>query len=78
MAYFLLSRGGSGNGSCDDFSQKQFLEWMRRKYQKGDSPTFDTKLSTSMMEYWGDKYVLIKGEIVVPTPKQSITEWTVE
>jgi len=78
MAYFLLSRGGAGNGACDSFSQKDILEWMRRKYQKGDSPTFATKLPTSMMEYWDDKYVLIKGEIVVPTSKQFITEWTVE
>lgn len=38
---------------------------------------FAQDVKKSNPAYWNDKYLIIKGEIVVPKPKQVVKEWDI-
>jgi len=75
MSYFLLSCP-EGSGYIEVLTKAKLLELLHGIEE--DQPRCVEAIPETDMGYWGNVSVLIKGEIVMPKPVQTVTEWTID
>ena len=75
MSYFLLSCTEDG-GYVETLTKAQVMDLLTGAEE--DRPQCVAKVPDKEISYWGEKNVLIKGEIIVPQPVQIVTEWTID
>lgn len=72
MPYFLIGVSEDGAYIEEIKDIAKFLE------ERAAYHDFAPKLPDGDLNYWNDKVVLIKGEIVTPRPVQVVTKYEVE
>jgi len=74
MPYFVIEQHDM---DCDvsELTKEEFLEKVRdEQYHDG----FMDDVGEGNPAYWGDKVLVIKGEIVTPQPKTIVKDWEVK
>ncbi len=72
MAYFLITASSDGI-NIQPLERSELNE----RLNEMSTVDFADTLPDTDPNYWGEKSVLIKGNIVVPVPKQAVTTWEV-
>lgn len=71
--YFLISNS-DGDTHVEPISEKELL---KRLNEEGNEMDFMSEIPKEHdTNYWGEGVLIIKGEIVVPKAKTTITEFT--
>lgn len=72
--YFVITSDEDG-GHIQRFSKKELEKELE---DGGIESLFKTSIeNASMLSYWGDEMLIIKGNIIVPEPKKEVTVWEV-
>lgn len=84
MSYFILKSGEDGTSIDGPFTEAEVLQRITPD-KHGDTyyghTGFHSAIPDSDKGYWCDdgcKLLVIRGEIVVPTPKSKVVEWSLE
>jgi len=79
--YFLFSSDEDGEHWIRTFETSEEIEAMLNDWlqDEPEEPAFIPFLDPPLlnMDYWGDNHLLIKGEIVVPVAKETVTRYKV-
>ena len=77
--YFIISNS-DGDTTVTEMSKEELLLAIEENYWGDRTPMTlqDYHESRSDTNYWGESIMIIKGNIVVPTPKQVITKFEIE
>jgi len=73
MTYFVIYCNEDGEVWIKDYTKDQLLE----ELEEGSFSEFRDNLKENNPQYWGDSVLIIKGEIVTPTPKTVVTEYEI-
>jgi hypothetical protein len=77
MKYYLI-RNSDGDTSVSQIDKEKFLASIEDG-DYGESPEFlDSLVGLSDTNYWGDKMLLIKGEIVTLKKKEVVTKYDID
>lgn len=71
MTYFLISNG-DGDTYVQQYTQEELLE--RISHDEG----FLKEIKDCDTNYWGGVPLIIKGEIVIPRPIETVTKLTID
>ena len=74
--YFTIHCSEDGDVRVHQDSKEELLQKITEHYY-GDSEFFSSLQGTDPQE-WGDKLLIIKGEIVVPKPKKIIEKYEIK
>jgi len=77
--YFIISNS-DGDTTVTEMSKEELLLAIEENYWGDRTPMTlqDYHESRSDTNYWGESIMIIKGNVVVPTPKQVITKFEIE
>jgi|1185.fasta_scaffold254923_3 hypothetical protein len=73
MSYFLISVSEDG----DVGMHKMDAAALAKHLNETTGSKFATSIPDTDLMRWGDYELIIKGEIVVPTPREMVTKWEV-
>lgn len=74
--YFVISTGEDGT-SIEAMDKEELLKRLDDKDHYGDKHIYKEKPSCIDTMYWNDSLLIIKGEIVTPTPVEVVKKWEV-
>lgn len=75
MEMYFVIRNSDGDTSVTPMTKKQILEYLN----EDEGTDFLLQIpSNHDTNYWGDKVLIIKGEVVTPTPKEKVIEYTIK
>jgi hypothetical protein len=72
MKYFVIYNG-DGDTSVREFTKDELLEELDDGAWGNATPL--EMLTNSDTNYWGDNFLIIKGEIVTPKKKEVVTKF---
>ncbi len=72
--YFVI-RNSDGDTSVTPMTKDQLLEFIN---EDEGSDFLSSVPSNHDTNYWGDKILIIKGEVVTPTAKEKVIEYTIK
>ena len=75
--YFMISNS-DGDTYIRQLTETELLAELEEQEEEGYSPKFITKekLETeSDSNYWGEAVLIIKGEVIIPKPKEKILSY---
>ena len=75
MTYFVI-HNIDGDTYVDVLSAQELTERLNENYY-GRSVEFLDTVSNHDTNYWGDGHLIIKGEIVIPKPVETVTKYEV-
>jgi len=75
--YFLI-RNSDGDTSVTPMTKDQLLKSLNDEDFGSDVKFLSEVPSYEDTNYWGGKALLIKGEVVTPTPKEKVIEYTIK
>jgi len=73
--YFLIHCSEDGDVSVAKYEKDALLSAIKENYY-GDIGFFD-KMPDENIQYWGNKVLIIKGEIVTPKPVEVIKKYEI-
>jgi hypothetical protein len=76
--YFVIHNSEDGEASVHQMGAEELQNKLKADYW-GTGKRFLSSDDTFSCDpnYWGGKLLIIKGEIIVPKPKQTVTEYEV-
>ena len=78
MSYFVI-RGREDGGSVQEFDKEGLLEFLKEEAKYNfEYKAVEKKPDTSEVCEWRNNMIIIKGDIVVPTPKKVVESFDVE
>ena len=75
--YFVISTGPDGIYT-KAMNKEEMLEWWADHVAEDGVTPEDAFPGELNPAYWGDALVIIKGEVVEPTPVETVTAWEIE
>jgi len=75
--YFIITRDQDGEIHTEALDKTGMADWLKERMDEEDIPTFVKDLKESDPQYWKgeEACLIIKGEIVVPKPKEVTTKY---
>ena len=73
--YFLIHCSEDGDVSVDKYEKDALLLAIKENYY-GDIGFFD-KMPDGGVMYWGNRVLIIKGEIVIPKPVEVVKKYEI-
>lgn len=75
--YFWISCDEDGDVHVHTYTRRELEVELERRARDGDVPVavFSAAFPGSDPQYWGGKSIIIKGEIIVPSPRDVIQRW---
>ena len=77
--YYVI-RNSDGDTTVDEFTKEQLLKAIQENYwgTNGSEDILTELPENTDTNYWGEGLLIIKGSVVVPTPKQIVTKYDIE
>lgn len=77
MTYFVISNS-DGDTHINPMSKDELLKNLKENYWGDECEVRGELPRESDTNYWGDSIVIIKGEVVAPTPKKVVEEYDID
>lgn len=74
--YFVINNS-DGDTTVSEFTKETLLKAIQENYW-GNKEILKSIPVNDDTNYWGEGLLIIKGSVVVPTPKQVITKYDIE
>ena len=74
---FVISSNEDGEVTVEQLGEEEFIERINDEEYYGEVNFLD-KISQIDPNYWGNKLLVIRGEIVIPKPVEKITKYEIE
>ena len=76
MSNYFVIRNSDGDTTVTEHSAEDLKEKLNEEYW-GPVEFMDELPSNKDTNYWGDCILIIKGEVVVPQPVETVTEYKI-
>lgn len=76
MTYFMIYNS-DGDTRVIPMSKEELLKRVQPEDEEDQQEFFNTFPDNKDTNYWGDKALIIKGEIVSPRPLTSVVTWDI-
>jgi len=78
MSYFLIYQDDE-EATVKRVTEKELKEMLKEMIENEEEVIFLKKIESTDPAYWEENaYLLIKGEIIVPKPKEVVTEYEID
>jgi len=74
-SYFIISNS-DGDTTVDKISKEELLRRLNESYY--GNVEYKNQVEESDTNYWGEGVLIIKGEIVVPEPIETVKEYDID